>query len=383
MIELLEPRVAPAAVFHFTDLDGDKVTISTTKGKTADLQDLITLNKPNPSQPNAHLDSIHFTGSAALAATFAGTSLTVSVVKSGGGDGLVDIGNINAYDQGGPNNIDLTSIIAPKAQVGFIDVGDSNVATPAIRTIKVHSMVTNTFSEVVGDIGKLIVSHDFNTYMIVKDGGGGHSDIHSLTIGGDMGRSNGVANAGRIDAGRIGTTKIRGDIVGGVGDGSGLLLTDDGFGKFLLLGSLVGGNGGNSAGSISANGPSGTIIIGGDIQGGTLQSNEGSLNIVDFHFLNVKGSVIGGSGAGDGRILATNTNAKATVRIGGDIMSGTSTFESGYVFVGTVKNVFVGGNIDGGHHPLDDFCGVLIGNALGHVTVKGQLINGGRVQATL
>lgn len=381
MIELLEPRVAPAAVFHFTDLDGDKVTINTSKGTNADLATAISLSKPDLNLPPAHLDTINFAKSAALAA-FAGTAITVTVVKSGGGDGFVDIGNINAYDLGGPNNIDLASVIAPKAQVGYIDVGDSDLTSPAIRTIKVHSMVTNTYSEVVGDIGKLIVSHDFNTYMMVGDGGGGQSDIHSLTIGGDMGRSNGVANAGRIDAGRIGTAKIRGDIVGGTGDGSGLLIANDGFGKLILLGSLVGGHGGNSAGSISGNGPSGTIIIGGDIQGGTLQSNEGSLNIGDFRFLNVKGSVIGGSGAGDGRILATNSNAKATVRIGGDIVAGTSTFESGYVFVGTVKNVFVGGDIDGGHHPLGDFCGVLIGNAIGHVTVKGQLINGGRVQAT-
>ena len=36
-IEVLEARIAPAAVFHFTDGDGDLVTITSSKGSNFDL----------------------------------------------------------------------------------------------------------------------------------------------------------------------------------------------------------------------------------------------------------------------------------------------------------------------------------------------------------
>ena len=36
-VELLESRIAPAAIYHFTDVDGDLVTIKTSKGTDAQL----------------------------------------------------------------------------------------------------------------------------------------------------------------------------------------------------------------------------------------------------------------------------------------------------------------------------------------------------------
>ena len=35
-IEVIEARIAPAAVFTLTDVDGDRVTIATSKGTNAD-----------------------------------------------------------------------------------------------------------------------------------------------------------------------------------------------------------------------------------------------------------------------------------------------------------------------------------------------------------
>ena len=34
-IEILEARIAPASVFHYTDIDGDKVTITSSIGDIA------------------------------------------------------------------------------------------------------------------------------------------------------------------------------------------------------------------------------------------------------------------------------------------------------------------------------------------------------------
>jgi hypothetical protein len=37
IVEALESRIVPAAVFTFTDVDGDAVTVKTSKGTNADL----------------------------------------------------------------------------------------------------------------------------------------------------------------------------------------------------------------------------------------------------------------------------------------------------------------------------------------------------------
>src|SRR5688572_29624154 len=86
-VEVLETRVVPAAVFTFTELDGDKVTVTTSLGTNADLTAAITLSAGNESIALLDLSDPVFQGA------------NVSVVATPGGatgDGFINVGYFSA-----------------------------------------------------------------------------------------------------------------------------------------------------------------------------------------------------------------------------------------------------------------------------------------------
>ena len=88
MIEFLEPRIAPASTFGYFDLDGDEVTITSSKGQGTDLRDVLSTitGVPMSRLEIAKIDL------ASDAQTFAGTSLTMTVKRGAIGDGFANIG---------------------------------------------------------------------------------------------------------------------------------------------------------------------------------------------------------------------------------------------------------------------------------------------------
>ena len=52
LIETLESRIAPAGVFTYIDVDGDIVTVKTSKGTNQDLADIIVPYLSNEGVPN-------------------------------------------------------------------------------------------------------------------------------------------------------------------------------------------------------------------------------------------------------------------------------------------------------------------------------------------
>ena len=72
----LEPRLALAGVFSYTDIDGDLVTLKSSKGGDADLAAAVTLSAGTSGQ----LQSVNL----ATNPIFAGTNLTLTVKKAGG-----------------------------------------------------------------------------------------------------------------------------------------------------------------------------------------------------------------------------------------------------------------------------------------------------------
>src|SRR5688572_12817227 len=106
MIEALETRIAPAAVFTFTDVDGDLVTIKTSKGTNAELAAIITKMEVVPgTTPKEQLQKIDFSANAAV---FAGTNLTITAKRTAdGGDGLVNVGYVDAADSDGGTSLQL------------------------------------------------------------------------------------------------------------------------------------------------------------------------------------------------------------------------------------------------------------------------------------
>src|SRR3954467_5559797 len=105
-LEILEPRLAPASTLTFTDVDGDHVKIVSSLGDLAGKATLASFGAGDQLQTLDLTDP-----------SFQGAAITISAVKAPGGDGLVNVGFINA------TGVDLKSVIV-KGDLGQIDAGD-------------------------------------------------------------------------------------------------------------------------------------------------------------------------------------------------------------------------------------------------------------------
>ncbi len=76
-IERLKSRTAPAVLFHFTDLDGDRVTMNISKGTSADLGPNFTFSDPNLLHPR-YIREIDLAGGA-NPQVFAGANITINI----------------------------------------------------------------------------------------------------------------------------------------------------------------------------------------------------------------------------------------------------------------------------------------------------------------
>lgn len=85
--------VASGKSATFTDWDGDLVTIKTTKGKLDAAQ--FKLSSPNPLTGGSHLIYTDFTA-ATTGNEFIGASLTITAKRGSSGDGLVNMGTLDA-----------------------------------------------------------------------------------------------------------------------------------------------------------------------------------------------------------------------------------------------------------------------------------------------
>src|SRR5207248_7571559 len=111
------------AVFRYTDVDGDKVTVAVSSD---------TLNSglftSVASGVGEQLQKLDLSGGG-----FDGASLTFSVVKVPGGDGLANVGYINATGH------DLGTVTV-KGDLGQIDAGSGSATVPAIKSLAVNSL---------------------------------------------------------------------------------------------------------------------------------------------------------------------------------------------------------------------------------------------------
>jgi hypothetical protein len=164
-LEGFESRIVPSATVKFTEVDGDKITVKTSKGTTAQLEQALGL-------PNGATDvdfiGLNFLASAGVAAAFAGTNVTISA--GGAGDRLANNVTVNAFDNSGSRNIDLGTI-AIKGNLLYIDAGDENLVSLAIKKLTVtswgpaDSFDTAISSQIRGNIGAIVVQWSFNGYL--------------------------------------------------------------------------------------------------------------------------------------------------------------------------------------------------------------------------
>lgn len=354
-LEILESRIAPAAVFRYTDVDGDKVTLTSSTGVDADLG-----NAAHVGGGQLQLLDLQ---TAMFGNEFRDADLTFSVVKAAGGDGLAHVGFINA------TGVDLGKVTI-KGDLARIVAGDATVVDdPGLKALSVRSLgvlglatgATSLSSKITGQLGTLVVAKDFSEAFLEIAGGG----IGSVKVGGDFtgGR---LANTGSISsAGAIGSLTIGGHLVGGQGNTSGSVYSGDSIGAVKVGGSIVGGGSGSS-GQVSAAKSIGPVAIGGSVLGGSGAESGGVFAGTTLGLVKVKGSVLGASGANSGRI--SSIGALAGVQIGGDLAGGSNSGAGAISSNATLGPVKIGGNLIGGKPEFD---GVLAG--AGSIFASGRI----------
>lgn len=342
-IESLETRIAPAGIFTFQDVDGDAVTIKTSKGTNAQLEAVLFLVDAGIGKQLQKID---------LSANpvFAGTDLSVVSARKGTGDGLVNVGYIDATDFGGMGtSLDLGKVTVD-GDLGQIDAG-TGATGPAVKDFTVRSL---------GALGLSTQGAGGNLNSFVKGAGTvkilrdvidaqiGLGETKSILVGGSV-------IGGRIDGGDsfrpVSVVKIGGDLIGGASAFSGNLGISKA--RSLVMGGSILGGSGEASGFINSMGGIDRIVI--------------------------KGSVIGGTGSGSGNVF---TSQAASIVIGGDVVgggiSGTETRSfSGFVNGGTIKSLVIGGSLVAGTDTSTgsaNACGAVAIGELGSMTVKRGIV---------
>lgn len=368
-IEVLELRIAPAAVFTFTDVDGDDVTIRTSKGTNADLAGILFFDDPNPANPR-QLQEIDFSIAAAI---FAGTDLSITAKRTAaGGDGYVNVGEIDAADFDGGTALDLGRV-SIKGDLGRILVGDADPAT-GLKSLTLQSLgeagiftqatggvfPASLNSAITGNLGSVKIAGS-----VVGAAIGALNDIGSVTIGGSIFGDATAGSGGIVSLGKIGPVKVGGSIVGGDGDNTGRIATSGSIASLTIGGSLVGG-GGTKSGFVMAD-QIGMVKIGGSILGGSGTESGRIVATGDLASLTLGGSLAGGRGDSSGSVAVTNLGSLKIARdVRGDSLN------SGQVLAFSIGSVAIGGSILSG---FSDFSGEIhvVGTSLGTVKVGGDL----------
>jgi hypothetical protein len=401
--ELLESRIAPATilpggkVMTYTDVDGDLVKVTITKG-TLTLADFGFDVAGGMGAPPQQLRLVDFSGDADKA----GTNLTFAVTRKGTGDGFAHVGFINA------TGVDL-GIVTVKGDLGRIFAGDADAVVRGLGTLTVQSLGeqgTGTqgggtlVSSIVGGMKSLVVKGNINGAeidVVRASSLTGSGTLGSLFVGGSM-----IGNAAEFSGGVFTTddllkVTVKGDVRGGSGPNSGQIAIGGKAGPIVIGGSLIGGAGGvgsvfdTGSGAILSGrngegGPITSILIAGEIQGGSgfasgsihagVNSESGPVGSIT-----IKGSVKGGDGAESGRIFVTDS--VGTLTIGGSLLggAGTYTFDEdarGQIFVeGNIKTLKIAGDMRGGPGPGASGGRVgLLNGSVGSFTLGGSIVAG-------
>jgi hypothetical protein len=343
----MEPRLMPAAVLKYTDVDGDLVTIRTSKGTGEQLASIVQLV---PIGQGMQLRTIFLNADQ----QFAGTDLSITAKKgSNGGDGLVNVGYIDAEGSNGGVKVDLGTVLVG-GDLGEIDAGDGVSATPALKSLTVRSLGTfgtttgapTLQSDIDGRVGRLTVNGDIrNAFFKVRDTNGENGLIGRATIGGSIiGGSTASSGSIQVQDG-LDRVSIGGDLVGGDEVLAGSIVSYGSLGGVRVGGSVIGGSA-NQTGVLAASlGDLKQLTIGGDLRGGS-GAGSGAIAARSFGDVSIAGSVMGGSGGDSGEIFSTGAIGK--IRIAKDIRGG-SGVNSGYVDCGkAIASIAVGGSVFGG-----------------------------------
>lgn len=336
-IEALESRIAPSVVIapggrvaHYTDLDGDRVTITVSKGRLS--ADDFVMSSDGATVPGGEaLVMIDFSDDNG---EFNHANLSVIAKRSRlGGDAHVNVGFVNAGD----GMTDLGRIFID-GDLGKIVAGDSNTSarSPGVKVLFAQEFSSAGGSDVIGGIAKLHVAADFSGGSLVSNHAAGGITISSgVTTSGAIFTTSNLNLGGTLSL--TGTTNSAGLIKTGIGT-----LDLNSAGTFTGTTNLSGGtltlNGGLAGiGSVNLNAGSNIVTGTTNTLGGTLTLN-GGLTVNT-------GSVFTGTGTVNLTTseAITNANVLGTLSLANASFtseliksgSGTLTLGAGVVFNGT------------------------------------------------
>lgn len=358
----------------YIDVDGDVVTVKTTKGQF-DASDFVISSAG--SNGGGRLVQLNLGNDGD---EFAGANITFTAKKSPTGDGLVDVGWINSTGQ------DLGKV-SVKGDLSRITAGDGDDARDALGSLTVRTFgsveacdipASNKLSVIDGRLGSLKVAGDVTTVNIQpKSFGtiriGGSLDqaliftlgnIDRITIGGNVvGSDDGAATYdGRISCVNLKTLQVGGSILGGSNFLSGVIDVGGAIGKGVIGGNVIGGSE-STAGAVLAGSVTDKLVV--------------------------KGSLIGGSDEVTGA-LRIGTGKSVTVGgdiVGGNISDNASLSLSGVLVGGTMDRVTIGGSVVAGSDNSTGSafrCGAVIFNqSVGSLTIKGDLVGNENVSVDI
>jgi len=351
--ESLEPRLALAGLVTFSDVDGDTVTVRTSRGTDVLLSAALTL-VPAGVAGGFQLQQVSL-----FHPSFAGTNLAITARPSAtGGNGRVDVGEIlTSFDLG---------TVTVGGDLGRIIAGDGIRATPGVAAFASASIGSrgtatgspDTFSLVTGTVPSIRVAGDLVAARFVVAG-----RAADVVIGGSIFGTNG---ADGFEANAIGQLVVGGGVFGGTQDDSGRVLSRTGISRVVIRGDLVGGNG-IASGVVISSGAIGFARIGASISGGGGENSGGVVaGGTGITRLVVGGGIFGGSNQLSGRVYSTGSIGSAVV--GGSIV-GSGGLLSGIVSAGAgIGTIEIGGELIGGVGPASG--AVSAGGGIGTLRVS-------------
>ncbi len=360
-IEHLESRIAPASIVTvsldqksatWVDLDGDHVTLKTTKGILQEADFTFLPHQTGDAGDQLALLDLHGHGDSAKGIALTFTAVRDRVLHVG--DGFVNVGRIDA------TGVDLGAVIIP-GDLASISAGDATLTTFSIAKITVNSGGAIGLATQGATLGGTATN---NEWIFTGKAG-------AVTVKGNLFSSIDVQNSNTtvdydVNA-SLASVTIGGNLVGGDdslrgsdGVGSGYLFAEGAIGPVKIGGGLLGGTK-KFGGSVTGSSSIASISIGGSIVGGTA-TGTGLVFAYGLGSVTVFGSLIGGTSPSDsvtGALTSVIDSAGAigsffnigAVKITGDVVSGVGTF-SGAIYTApasgaNIKSVAIGGTLYG------------------------------------
>jgi len=345
--ESLERRLAMAGLFNFTDVDGDIVTVRTSLGTNAQLQNALQLVRAG-GVGGVQLQRVNL-----AARAFLGTNLTITARTSAiGGDGRVNVGEIlSAFDLGTVTvGGDLARIVA----------GDVNRATPGVASFTVASVGVFGTTTGAADV-RSIITGAVPTIRISGHLSGVQFQVlgpaADVVIGGSL---SGLQAYDGFEAGSIGRMVIGGSILGGAPDDSGRVLAFNGGITQLVIGGDVAGGLGFGTGRVLSAGRVESARIHGFVRGGDGQQS-GRVQVGDagINTLWVGRGVVGGSQAYSGSVQSTGPIGSIS---SGPVLGQGGDYSGSIIGGASIGSIFVDGEVAGG-----------VGNFSGTVVASGRI----------